>query len=790
MKILVGRYAVIVALLLWGSGSLFAQETTAPTIKQINIEHVGPQAASDDLIRANIRVKVGDPYTSTSINNDVATLYSTGYFRNIRVTEDRATDGGVVLTYVVMGKPVLTDIQFNGNKKYSRTKLLKKVSSKIGQPIDEHKLFNDAQEILKLYQKAGYQKTKVDYENGIKVDAPTGKGTVTFEIVESPRVKIQRVEFVGAHAFAEKKLRKVIKTRKRWMFSWITGSGVLKDEQFDEDKEKLADYYREKGYIDFELTDVKFEAVSPKWMVIRFFVNEGRQYKVGSVEIKGNKLFTTEQIRRGYASKKGLKMIEGVTFTPKGLQDDVAAIQDFYGAKGYIGKGDERAIGVIANKTPNTERGTMDLVYEVEEGEPSTIEKIEIRGNTKTKDKVIRRELAVSPGEVFDMVKVNRSKTRLEQMQYFEKVDAQPESTEVPSRKNLVVGVEEKNTGNLIVGAGFSTVEQVVGFVEVYQGNFDLFKPPYFTGAGQKFRIRASVGTLLQDYQVTFIEPWFTGRKLALSVDLYHRELNYLSDYFDERETGARLGLTRALGSENFIGGVSYTIENVGLTDLQTNAPPLIAKEAGYYLVSKVGTSLAYDTRNNVMLADRGQRTEVLTEVAGGPFGGEKNFYKLELHSDWFFKGFAEGHIIQLTGRMGVVDTYGGTTSVPMFDRWFLGGMYTLRGFKYRKAGADNTFDPAAAEPIGGNSYWFGSIEYSIPIIERLRFAFFYDIGNVYKDAYDFNFGNFLDNWGVGIRLNLPIGPLRFDYGIPIHTGAFTGASGRFNFGVGWERPF
>jgi outer membrane protein insertion porin family len=761
-----------------------AQE--AAPVNKIVIEHVGPPAASEDLIKANIRVKPGDPYNRNNIDDDIRTLYSTGYFKDIKVGEERVADGsqdGVTLKYVLTGKPVLTDIQFKGNKKYSRNKLLKKVTSKTGSPIDERKLFSDTQEILKLYQKAGYQKTEVKYVES--TDAIAGRGTVTFEIVESPKVKIERVDFVGHSAIKEKKLRKVIKTRKRWMFSWLTGSGVLKDEQFEDDREKLVAYYNNLGYIDFEIKDVHFDMVNPKWMDIRFIISEGRQYKVGSVEFKGNTLFATDLILKGHEKGKGPKMLAGKTFTPKGLTDDIEAIRDFYGAKGYID------VRVMPKKVPNTEQGTMDLVYEIEEKGQSQIEKIEIRGNVHTKDKVIRRELSVAPGEVFDMVKVKRSKSRLEQMNYFEKVETQPEPSDAGSdKKNLVVGVEEKNTGNLLVGAGFSTIDDVVGFAEVNQGNFDLFKPPWFRGGGQKFRFRVQIGTRRQDYLITFIEPWFLGRKLEFSVDLYHQELNYYSkdELYDVRRTGARLGLKKALGSDFLIGGVSYTIENLGIINVVDTAPKSIQDEKGYNLVSKIGTSLAYDTRNHATLPNRGQRTEFLTELAGGPFGGDRDFYKLELRSSWYFKGFSEGHVLQLTGMAGVVDNYGEDTRIPLFDRWFLGGMWSLRGFRYHYAGAENTFD--TGEPIGGRSYWFGSAEYSVPVIERVRFALFYDIGNVFRDAYEFKMADYLDNWGLGLRLNLPIGALRFDYGIPISTGASTGKSGRFNFGVGFDRPF
>ncbi len=770
--------------------TLVAQRTS--TIKKIEIRHVGPPATSDSLIRANIRVKEGETYNRNSVDDDVQTLYRTGYFASIRVVEE-ATDDGVNLVYLVRGKPKLTQILFSGNKKFSTSKLQKKVTSKVGDTLDERKLFADSQEILKLYQKSGYQKTQVKYSPVI--DEKLGRGTVTFEVTEAPKVKISDVQFVGAEAFTQRKLRRTLKTRRHWMFSWLTGSGVFKDEQFDEDKEKLADFYREAGYIDFEIKDIKFEQINTKRMAIRFQIYEGAKYRVGAIEFQGNKLFTTNDIlsrvftHEGMKYKRGLSMGVGEPFTPKGLSKDREAIEDFYGARGYI----DALVSPI--RIPNTERGTMDLVYKIDEGDKSYIEKIEIKGNTKTKDKVIRRELAVAPGEVFDMVRVKLSTNRLGGLNYFSKVDAQPEPTDVPNRKNLVLGVEEKNTGDIRVGAGFSSVDSLVGFVEVGQGNFDLFKPPYFlgTGAGQKIRLRAQYGTRRQDYQLTFIEPWFLNRKLALGVDLYHRELSYYSDIYDTVQTGARLSLTRALWTDFWLGTVSYTIENVGIVNVASTAPSVILEEEGYRLSSKVGTSIAYDTRNNVMLPDRGQRTVLQTEVAGGPLGGDSQFYKLELSTAYYFRGFAPGHVLELNGRSGVVDTYGDATRVPLFDRWFIGGLYSLRGYKYRQVGPR---DSTGNEPIGGGTYWSASAEYSIPIIERLRLAAFYDIGNVYPKAYSFStqgpdYGLYSDDAGIGIRLNIPaIGPLRLDYAFPLTHDKFTGGAGRFQFGVGYTREF
>src|ERR1044071_2348109 len=824
---------------LWRLLLLFAFLTPASaqpslgTISKIEIKHVGPATVSDELIRANIRAKVGDNYFRNATDDDVRNLYATGLFYNIRVVPD-VTPNGVVLTYVLQGKPRLTEINFHGNKRFSDSKLRKKLSSKTGEPLDERKLFTDAQEIQKMYQKAGYPRTQVKPVSNVIEES--GRATATFEITESPKVKIIQVDFVGAKAFSQRKLRKTIKTRKHWMFSWITGSGFLKDEQFEDDQEKLREFYRDEGYIDFELKEVQILNPTPRTMVIRFMIYEGVQYKVGAVKFTGNKLFTVPDITNGvrYVTQikpgkhkfgpNGLPMDVGDVFTPKGLAKDTEAVEDFYGAKGYIDVNSSTR-GLTVVRIPNTETGTMDLEFQIDEGQRSFIEKIEIRGNTKTKDRVVRRELAVSPGEVFDMVRVKISKQRLEGLQYFEKVDLRPEPTEPPiaGHKNLVVGVDEKSTGNLTMGAGFSSVDAIVGFAEVYQGNFDLFHPPTFTGGGQKFRLRVQIGTERQDYLASFIEPWFLGRKLALGVDLYHREWNFQSlDYiYDETRTGARVSLTRALWSDFIIGSVSYTLEDVGIhlnsgfhgplfvspvapgpfggsgglpppppsTPPQTipaNVPNAILGETGNHLLSRIGGSLAYDTRGGGLLPSRGQRTELFAQFVGGPLGGAKEFYTLELKTAWYFRGFVPGHIIEVVGRTGVAESLE-SSDVPFYERYYLGGLYSLRGFKYRSI---SPREPGFSEPIGGDTYWFGSAEYSIPIIERLRFAFFYDIGNVAIKPYDYNLDNLNDNFGFGIRLNLPIGPLRLDYGIPIRHDQYNSGSGRFQFGVGYTREF
>jgi outer membrane protein insertion porin family len=819
--------------LLLGCASAAWSQTAGPKVEGVNIKFVGPPAVSEEFIRVNIRVKVGDIYKPTASQDDVHSLYNTGQFYNIRVTADQAADGGVLLTYVVQARPRISEIKLDGNKKLSDSKLKKKITVKVGEPFDEQKLFTDVQEMKKLYEKYGYADTQVKYVPDI--DEATGHATVTFQIVESPKVKITQIEFVGAAAFTQKELRGVIKLKQHWMWSWLTGNGVFKQDEFDDSRDLLTEYYRSHGYLDFAIKDVKLENPTKNTLVIRYYIYEGRQYKVGAITLTGNKSFTAAEIRTGmqanhdYQNLKGklgpngFAMDVGDIFTPEGMRTDTVALQDFYGSKGYIDYLDEQKSPPMfrVNRIPNVDTGTMDLEFQIEEGQKTYVEKINITGNVKTKDKVIRRELAISPGEVFDMVRVKVSKQRLEGLNYFEKVDADPAPTDPPisGHKNLDISVDEKNTGNLTFGAGFSSVDSLVGYVEMTQGNFDLFHPPNFTGGGEKLRLKVQLGTQRQDYELSFVEPWFLNRKLALGVDLYRHQLNFESpnNVYDESRTGLRLSLTRALWSDFFIGSISYTLEDVGITlnnsfDKQTLLPPpaspgtpdpnsgkarvpqAILDQTGDHLYNRLGTTLAYDTRNSTQLPNHGQRSEIDPEISVG----DTDYYKIQLRTAWYFPGLFKGHVIELVGRTGIAQSFTGG-DVPFYDRYYLGGLYSLRGFKYRnispREAPSTTYPNVVNEPIGGDSFWFSSVEYSIPLLEKenglgIRFAGFFDIGSVGTGTTTFS-GNFDDDWGLGFRLNIPhLGPLRLDYGIPITHDKYNGAGGQFQFGAGYTREF
>jgi outer membrane protein insertion porin family len=798
------RLFLTVLFLLSGSGWAARAQGAAPgsVVARIDIGFVGPKEVSPELVRANISVRSGDPYQPASVDEDVRNLYAMGLFLNIQVSQDFTADG-VVLKYILQAKPKLVEVRFSGNKKYSANKLKKKISSKVGEPLDEHKLFTDTQTVLEMYQKSGYPNTQVKYV--LSVDEPAGRGTATFEIKESPKVRIVDVVFDGAKAFPQKKLRKEIKTRRWWFMSWLTGSGKLKQEQFDEDKERLRQFYFDHGYIDFEIRNVTFDYPQTNRMTVHWEVFEGNPYKVGTVAFKGTTFFPTN------TASKLLPMKPGDTFTPRGFEKNGQYIEDFYGARGYIDV-TENSGNLRVSSQPNTEKNTMDLVYDVTEGQKSYVELIEIQGNWKTKDKVIRRELAVYPGETFDMVKVKLSQRRLEGLNYFEKVEAKAQPTDVANHKNLVVSVDEKSTGAVTVGAGFSSIDSLVGFVELTQGNFDLFNPPHFQGGGQKARLRVAIGTERQDAVLSFVEPWFLGQKLALGTELFYHKLDYLSvnNLFNEQQAGTTLSLTKALFNDFTIGSVNYTIQNIGIVDVSGIAPPDIQSQKGFTTLSTLGGSLAWDSRNNTMLPDKGGRIEASANLTGGPLGGQTSFYQFELRGAWYFKGLAKGHIIELLGRTGTGKPFDGTDAIPFYKRYYLGGLYSLRGYQYRDIGpkqhTENSQSAWEWEPVGGDTYWFSSVEYSIPVIERLRLAAFYDLGMAYPGAFSYHqspasapnvsqqagyqTGAYASDVGFGVRINLPIGPLRLDYGIPMTHDSLTSGKGRFQFGVGYTREF
>jgi outer membrane protein insertion porin family len=780
MRYFCGVAATLLAML-WTLPAGWAQEEeAAPVVKEVEMRFVGPETVNRSVLNANIQTAVGKPFSRDLVEQDVRQLIGTGYFADVRVLQEPVTDG-VKVIYLVQGKATLKEVSFRGFKQFKEDRLKRDLTLKVGDILDEQKVHQDVRKMVELYEKTGYPDIKVDPQ--INVDPDTGKAVLRYEITEGSRVFIQRIEIAGNRMFPSSTgmlwwhegLLKKLKTKHRWWGSWLSDGGVLREEQFKEDLELIRDFYRSEGYLDMEIRGTRTERVAPQWMVLHIEVFEGQQYKVGEVRLEGNQLFPTGEL------ELRLKMTTGKTFTPDGLTKDIKAVEDYYGTRGYI------ETGVRSARVPNVQTGRIDIGYTIREGELTYIERIDIRGNAKTKDKVIRRELAVAPGEIYDTVRVERSVDRLKNLGYFSKVDSLPEPTTVPGRKNLALTLAEQRTGNLSFGAGFSSIDNFIGYVEMTQGNFDLFNFPTFTGAGQKLRAKLTLGLERQDYVLSFVEPWFLDQKLSLGVDLFHTEASYLSSYFSESRTGGNLRLEKAL-NEFLRTQIQYSIQEID-DEIEATASPELLSQNGASLRSAVTLSLIRDSRDNVFLTTRGSRTEVSAEVAGGPFGGDVTVYKLNARSTVYFPLFNK-HVFQLQGAAGVVDAFGSSrgsnapwNDVPIFDRYFLGGANSLRGFQYRAVSPRDI----NGEPVGGNTFTSATAEYTFPIVDRVRGAVFGDVGGVWAEAYRFSLGDLRADVGLGVRLNLPIGQLRLDYGYPVLTTTELGSNGRIQFGAGYQ---
>ncbi|MEI8235149.1 MAG: outer membrane protein assembly factor BamA [Verrucomicrobiota bacterium] len=743
------------------------QEAQAPIVKSIDVQFAGPATVSKERILNNMRTKVGKPYSVGVAEEDVRNLYETAKVFNVRIFGDRLPDGSVKVIVVVQSKAAVKEVKIEGATEIKASSLRKKLETKPGGELSESQVEADRQKILTAYQDKGYKDTEV--KTVIKTDEKTNQANVTFVITEAQRTVIQRICFEGNTVFTAKQLRKVIKTRSHYIFSFLDKSGRVDKELIASDVDALRDFYQNHGYVDVKIGDPTISRVgnSPK-VDVTFPIQEGAQYHVASITVGGTKLFSAQEIG------EALRLKEGSVYSPEGIQKDVKKIQDIYGARGYID------VQVIPVSTPMANH-QFAITYRVDEGTQSYVNRVNISGNTRTKDKVIRRELAIGPGDLYNSVYADASKQRLQNLNYFDRVDVFPSDTLTPGKKDLNVVVNEKRTGSLNFGAGYSTVDSVIGFVELSQSNFDITNWPNFTGGGERFRARAQVGAERKDFTVSLTEPYFLDYQLAVGGELFYRDADYLSTEYNQRNYGFDL-FTRKAINQDLSWRIDYRLEEIELYKMAANASPTMQADNGNHLKSQIGPSLVYDTRDSVFLPRKGTRAELSAYVAGGPLGGNDSIYGANLQVAHYIS-LPWDTILTLSGEAGSVDNWSGSDHVPIFDRLYLGGSNNLRGFKFRDIGPKDIND----EPVGGNSMARFSAEYTYPVVDRVRGAFFYDTGFVNSASYSFSPDSVASDAGIGIRLDLPMFPIRIDYGYPIQKGDATSRGGHFNFNMGYQ---
>ncbi|HLB03204.1 MAG TPA: outer membrane protein assembly factor BamA, partial [Nitrospiria bacterium] len=723
------------------------------------IEVRGNKKIDKFAILAKIKSKEEQALNQEQLREDLKAIYQMGFFEDVMVSTEEL-EGGVRVVFAVMETPFLIEIQFSGNEKIETETLKDKITLKTQTFVDRQQVKENAEKLREHYEKEGYFEVRViPFLKAVEED----KVTLTFFIKEGSQAKIRRILFEGRHALPARELRKEIETRQYfWLTSWLTSSGIYKKEILEQDVERIKELYLDQGYLQVQVGTPRVVLSQGKqWFDIIFPIVEGEQFRVRAIEFSGNTLFTAEQLR------PFLKLKGGEVLKRNLLHESVRFITDEYGEKGYI------FTQVIPRLNPDPLTQAVDVVLEVREQGPVTVRRINILGNEKTRDKVIRRELRVNEQEVINTQSLKRSFQRLNNLNFFESVEIVPQEVK-PDVVDLNVRIKEKPTGTFSVGGGYSSVDRLVALVEITQGN--LF------GRGQLLRGRLETGRRRTTYSLTFREPYLLDYPVAGTTDLFDQERNFNS--YKEGRRGGSIVLSKAF-NEYVDASVGYTLESlrvfetprvdemVGMMDLNGDgviessactAATLICNQEklGRTTTSSVSMSVARDTRDFFFDPRQGSRNAISYEHAGTFMGGGNDYYKVILDSSRYFPLWLDT-VVSVHGRLGYAQGMRGK-ELPQGERFYVGGLNSIRGFDFGRAGPVENGDV-----VGGNKQLIFNAEYLFPILAeaKIKGVLFFDAGRGFNNAerIDLVSPRLRYGAGFGIRLLLPIGPIRLEWG-------------------------
>jgi outer membrane protein insertion porin family len=741
-----------------GAAAWAAEPAGAPVVREVVVRFSGPGRTDEGYVLSHVGSRAGAELDRQRLARDVKALLATGRFTDADAAVE-PVGKEVRLLFTLRQKPRLgRDPEVTGVKWFQRRHARKILELKEGDYADEDDLATRAKRLEADYREKFRPSVRVTWKTEV-VDADEGLTRVTFAVEEGARERVRKVHFSGNPSIPSKTLWKAVEPRKIWNpMRWFKKRRFDADE-LEDARVAVLDVYLDAGYLDAEVDLPEPQRDAEGRLAVTFAVREGRRYTFGDVGIGGIAKFPEADVSKLIRAKKG------ETASAAAIRKTVEDIEDFYGSRGYIDATAKPALDA------DPDRGVLGVRFEVTEGVLVHVRNVRVQGNTRTRDKVIRREILVYPGDVYDSRKAKRSERILNNLGFFSHARTYPLDTEDPGQRDLVIDVEEKRTGQFMVGAGYSSVDEIIGFAELSQGNFDLAAWPYFMGAGQKLNVRAEYGQRRKSYELSFVEPWFLDRRLSLGFDLYRTEVDY-PDY-DVQRTGGAVSLGKALPWATRA-NLRYRLERVRTTgqsdtnryvyyDPPYDAYDLLQNEDR--MESTLSLTLTHDTRNNPLVATRGLRASVFGELSGGPLGFDTDIYQVGAQASQYIPLWWK-HVLSLRARYEVVEPYGDTEEVPLADRLFLGGGHTLRGFQWRDVGpkAVPAGGPEGAyKSVGGRTLAMASAEYTVPIVEILRLACFYDIGNVWRDAYATDFTPLASSAGVGIRVDIPGFPIRVD---------------------------
>jgi outer membrane protein insertion porin family len=698
----------------------------------------GNRRIEDEAIKLVIKSKSGDLYEPARLREDLTGIYRMGYFTDVRV-EGEETPQGEVVTFVVTEKPTVERVDISGADAVSDKDIRTALGTKPYSILQEATLTQDEEKIRGLYRDKGYYNAEVSHSL-----EPLKENTVAvkFSIVEHEKLYIKTITFSGNQAFPDSELKDVIKTSEKGFFYWFTESGILKKEQLEVDVDRLMAFYHTRGYMEAKVGSPKVTN-DERGIYLDFPISEGLRYRVGKVELIGDDPNPEQKL------VTSLRLSKEEYFNREALVKDLERVTNYYTDRGY-------AFAEVAPKIDkNPEPPVVNVAYEVRRGELVDFGRINISGNTKTRDKVIRRELQIVEGSRYDKASLQRSSESLKRLDYFESVDMDTSKGETSKEMNVNVKVKEKSTSFASIGAGYSSADQAFVLGQIAERNLG--------GRGQRLAFQGQIGGKSSRFSVGFTEPWLFDTPLSMNVELYKWSQDYID--YNKDSYGGRLGFSYPVWAYTRL-YLGYLYDHAKVTGVDEDASTFIKDQEGVIRTSQVSTTLRRDTRDHAFLTTKGSDNALTTDYAGQVLGGDAAYWRVVANSSWYFPlmwklvGF-------LHGKAGYVDELPGGI-LPIYERFFLGGINSLRGYGAGKVGPR---DPETGDYLGGDKMVLFNAELLFPIVEEqgIRGVLFYDAGNAFNNGDPIKLTDLQTDVGAGLRWYSPLGPLRLEWGYALN---------------------
>ena len=713
-----------------------------PFITQIDI--VGARKVEEATVRFKLKSRAGDPYSPEGVREDIKALYSLGFFEDIVVQAD-IFEGGLKLIFVLHEKPSIQTIRFVGNRKLTTEKVKAKIDLVEGGIIPPGALAKNVEKVRLFYEEEGYYQAKVE---GVEERISPQEVNVTFDIVEGAKFDVGEIRIIGNQYLKEKDIKGKLQTSELYLFFF---GGTLKREELRRDLDRIRAYYLDNGFLDIAVEEPEIQLdTRKKKLRILIRVQEGPQYHIGELSVKGNRLFTEPEIRALMKSRVG-----GI-FSREGVQGDVTAITDRYTERGYLFADVAPVIDIQRNDTK------VNVSLEITEGRQAYINRIEITGNVRTRDKVIRRDIRLVEGDVFNSALLQQSRVNVRNLGFFEDVKVDTKRAAAADRVDVTVDVKEKPTGAFSIGGGFSSVDGGLGAASISQNNL--------YGLGKRASINVSIGQNANRGSAVYTDPHFEDTDFLVEPKFYANSTSGLQTDigYNEANQGGILTIGHHL-VERVFGSLAYGYQRTKIKNVEASAPELIqiqaAESGGLSYTSSLTFVLSRDARDSFTEPTRGLAAVVTAEYAGGFLGGTLDFTKYSLDLSQYFPLWWKlvGHI---RGNIAYGDSFDGTPNLPVQDRYFLGGMDSIRGFKNFSV---SPRDSVTNNEEGGNKAFFINNEVLFPLYEplKVRGLVFLDMGNAFAEGtpYEWSVKRAV---GVGVRFNSPLGAIRLELGFDL----------------------